>query len=84
MTTNEFSSFYHQTFGTLIPGLLNNDARGICQRYTHERIAQAFKVTAEKGGKTFDYFRKVLENKKEEQKGTDWKEVWSDYDPSAA
>ena len=62
MTTKTFHLLYHKTFQTLMPPLLNEEARRIVNAYTRDRIEAAFMTTAANGGQRFEYFRKVLED----------------------
>ena len=79
MTVKEFNLFYHRCFQTLMPPLLNEEARKIVNTYTKERIEQAFTITAENRGERFEYFRKVLENGKNRKKALTEEERWAEF-----
>lgn len=61
MTLKAFAECYRPPFGVMMPPLLNQKALEYCQFYTPERITDAFITTAERGGKSFEYFKSCLE-----------------------
>lgn len=71
MPAREFHAKYHECFGVLMPPALNEEVRRILGRYPRDRLLAAFMVTAEKGGKSFSYLKKVIENEPSSRK-TDW------------
>lgn len=63
MTRGEFANLYQQTFGKLMPGMLNMDATEYCNRYPPDRIREAFRIGAENGAGSWSYVKTVLEGK---------------------
>ncbi len=66
MTMREFSTCYYQTFSKIMPGMLNQEAADACQRYPPDVIRTAFRITAEAGGKSWSYTKKILDGNGQE------------------
>jgi hypothetical protein len=63
MPLKRFVSCYHATFGVLMPGGLNEEARKLTTRYPRDVLESAFLISAEKGGRSLSYLKAVLENR---------------------
>ena len=61
MTRKTFSHLYQQTFGKMMPGMLNCECQDICKKYPPYLIREAFRIGAERGAGTFSYIKAVLE-----------------------
>lgn len=62
MNLKEFAQTYTETFGTFMPGGLNQVASEVCKKHPRSTIKFAFGSAAAAGATHFNYVRKCLEN----------------------
>lgn len=73
MRLGDFTKLYQQTFGKIMPPLLNQTATEYCRTYDPDWIKAAFETAAASGAGHFNFVVKVLENRKDsEMTEADW------------
>lgn len=63
LTLVEFSRCYQDTFGCMMPGGINQEARELCKCYPRQKLIEAFAITAENRGQSLRYLKEVLKGK---------------------
>jgi hypothetical protein len=59
----EFREAFYQATGNLLPGGLNGSALVFCQHHPRDKLQQFFEIMAAQGGRTFKYFREIVDGK---------------------
>jgi hypothetical protein len=59
----DFREAFYKATGNLLPGGLNAQALELCQHNPRDKLQQFFTIMAEQGGRTFKYFREIVEGK---------------------
>lgn len=77
LTLPEFRRIYQECIGVMMPGGLNHEAKVMCDRHPRDRLEEAFRLTAEKGGKSLAYVKTILEGEKKKA-DVDWSELYRD------